>query len=354
MSVVAAAAVAEEKLVPVCAQRPGLRFAAWRPVEVLTETITITAGFSTKAPYVVQSLVYEMGGDAWRFVQLHKHHRWFICSIGGPRARKGDITAVRVLDEIRKKFFEEEDTTEDTTAVAEEINADVDPMDALDDVAAPVAKPTTKTAKRPCPPRPEVRALTMLKRPPCSGAEQDQTTIIFVYLKPGNRSLYLRVDCLDWLLSYAADEQHFQGVVRDKPKPSPSEGSSAVTEFLVEWDFTEKVWRGEVLVGASAGQSTRCSPDHVTKELWEKLDAMSLVEGFLQQKYQSDQEESSQGVREAVVRSHSALRAGRLRSALGRTLDQEASRDAHRRTIRSRGVHAHQRTIRSRGRPNPG
>ena len=280
MPVVAAAAVAEEKLVPVCAQSPRLGVAAWRPVKVLTESITITAGFSARVPYVAQSLVYGMGGDTWRFLHMHKHSRWFICSIGGPRARKGDITAVRVLDEIRQKFFAEEDTTEDTTAVAEEIDADVDPMDALDDVAAPVAKPKTKTAKRPRPPRSQVRELTMLKRPPCSGAEQDQTTTIFVYLRPGNRSLYLRVDCLDWLLSYAADEHHFQGVVRDKPEPSPSEGSSAVAEFRVEWDFAEKVWEGEVLVGASAGQSTRCSPDHVTKELWERLNAMSLVEGF--------------------------------------------------------------------------
>ena len=53
-------------------------------------------------------------------------------------------------------------------------------------------------------------------------------------MKPGNRSLYLRIDCLDWLASYAADEQHFQGIEREEPA---SLQETAVANYRVEWGF---------------------------------------------------------------------------------------------------------------------
>ena len=62
------------------------------------------------------------------------------------------------------------------------------------------------------------------------------------------------MDCLGWLVSYAADEQYFQGVEREEPEALPA---TAVADYRVEWDFNEHVWEGTVLVGAAAGQSTR-------------------------------------------------------------------------------------------------
>ena len=57
----------------------------------------------------------------------------------------------------------------------------------------------------------------MPKRPECTGADQSDTLWIKVYrqqgMNPKNQAkLYLRWDYLDWLLSYAADQLHFQNV----------------------------------------------------------------------------------------------------------------------------------------------
>ena len=146
-------------------------------------------------------------------------------------------------------------------------------MDALDDVAAVVKKPTKKRL----PSRRGPVPLTMPKRPPCSGLDQEETQIIYVYLKPGNRSLYLRIDCLDWLVSYAADEHHFQRIVREVPQALPG---TAVADWRVEWDFNDKVWEGTVLVGEAAGQSLRFCPQDLSKSHWDRLEHMSLVPGL--------------------------------------------------------------------------
>ena len=117
----------------------------------------------------------------------------------------------------------------------------------------------------------------MPRRPICSGVELGQTQTIYVYVKPGNRSLYIRVDFIDWLLAYAADEQHFQGVLREDPKALPG---TAVADYRVEWDFNTKAWEGTVQVGDATGQSTRCSVDVLNQDVWRKLADMSLVESF--------------------------------------------------------------------------
>ena len=98
-----------------------------------------------------------------------------------------------------------------------------------------------------------------------------------MYLKPGNRSLYIRIDGLDCFLSYVAEEQHFQDIVRDWLQPMRG---TAVAEYRVELDFNAKVWEGTVQVGEATVQSTRYSPDMLCKGLWESLEALSLVQGF--------------------------------------------------------------------------
>ena len=65
----------------------------------------LQAGFRGARPYVAHSLVYKMGDETWRFVRLHMHSRWFICAVAGPRAKKGDTTAAKALEDIRLKFF---------------------------------------------------------------------------------------------------------------------------------------------------------------------------------------------------------------------------------------------------------
>ena len=127
-------------------------------------------------------------------------------------------------------------------------------MDALDDVAPNVGNSTVKTTKKRMSGRTQVRQLTMPKRPHCCGVDQDRAQTIYVYVKPGNKSLYLRVDGLDWFWSCAADEQHFQGVARQELE---SLAGSAVADYRVQWDFNAKVWEATVLLGHATGQSRR-------------------------------------------------------------------------------------------------
>ena len=275
INAVAEAAVRGDTMVPTCSQRVGPK-RPWRCAVAVSGTMAISGGYGGKAQRLAQTVVYEMDGHAWSFVHLHKHAAWFVHAVAGTDASKNDIGAVRVLDHIRTQFAQAvttEDSSEDTTAVAEPILGDVDPMDELEEVALPV-KTVKKTKKSRC--QTQLRALTMPKRPPCSGVERDLTTIIYVYSPPKCKSLYLRVDCLDWLLSYAADEHHYQGIERDESDVT----STAVAASSVRWDFTAKHWKGEVFVGPNAGQSTCFSPDELTKERWEVLANLSKVEGF--------------------------------------------------------------------------
>ena len=110
----------------------------------------------------------------------------------------------------------------------------------------------------------------MPKRLRCAGVEHDQINTIYVYLKLSNRSVYIRIDGLDWLLSYVDDRQHFQGIVRDEPQ---SMHGTAVAEYRFEKDFNAKGWEGTVQVGEATVQSTWSSPDMLCNGLWEKLEA---------------------------------------------------------------------------------
>ena len=86
----------------------------------------------------------------------------------------------------------------------------------------------------------------------------------------------MRIDCLDWLLSYAADEYHFQNIVRQAEKPPP-----AVTDgFYIEWEFNKRAWVASVDDGVKAGKQF-FNPDGITSHQWKKLQERSLATGRL-------------------------------------------------------------------------
>ena len=125
------------KHVPVCAQELAQNgLGPWKGVVMKAADIVLSGGFGGRCSHVAQSVLYEMDGQQWRFVHLHKHARWFLNGCGGPKAVKGDLPAVSVIGLLRERFFEGE------TAVAEEAPAVADPMDGLDDVLE--EKPTEK------------------------------------------------------------------------------------------------------------------------------------------------------------------------------------------------------------------
>jgi len=274
-------------------------------VRVEKSTVCLSGGFSSSLS-TAPSIEYTLGSTTTLFVQLDKNATWFLKGVGGPSTQKGDLKAVEVLEVIREKFHVAfGDPTETAAAVAEgglAAVADVehesqpqgdedDPMNALDDVVEPVpkagTKPPAKVPRNKQTARAEVQDVVMRKRPPCAGGEQGETTVISVYRKPGSAlrnkaQLYLRVDSLDWLLSYAADELHFQGVARTELEQPPSKGNCpAVADLHLEWNFSDKAWDASFLAGPVAGVRQRFSLAELSRDRWTKLKLMSLVNGDL-------------------------------------------------------------------------
>ena len=85
----------------------------------------------------------------------------------------------------------------------------------------------------------------------------------------------MRCDDLHWLIAYAADELHFQGVVCDGRGDiyNKSANCPAVADLNVEWDFQSKTWRAEFVDGEFRGQEKCFSPSERTGARWEKCDA---------------------------------------------------------------------------------
>ena len=111
--------------------------------------------------------------------------------------------------------------------------------------------------------------------------------LVTAYRKAGSSSrnkgnLYLRVDCLDWLLSYAADELHFQGVTQPESDTElPKANCPAVADLHLEWHFGERAWHGQLASGELAGTRRCVGEADITKDRWCKLIQLSLVEGEL-------------------------------------------------------------------------
>ena len=243
----------------------------WKPVECYECVVGISGGFNQK-PFAAKCIDVQVGGSKHRFVEVVKHAEWFVKGVGGHKAQTCVLDNVTVLYEIRAKLFNispdgsseveaasgvELTEAEEPTTEKEEEDEDVDPMDALNDLVetpikrkpAPNRRATIANAKRQT--RSAVAAVLMPTRPLCVGSAVADTTTISVYMKgqsqggsPALRSIYLRMDNLDWLLSYAADQLHHQGIaetagaeVHNKQANCP-----AVADLHLDWDFSAKAW----------------------------------------------------------------------------------------------------------------
>ena len=197
-----------------------------------------------------------------RFLEVAKHFDWVTKAVAGPKAQKGDLKNVRVIDDIREKLLA-------APAVAEDGE---DPMDALDELDQPIFKVAKRRRGGTKRSDPGVVSLQMPTRPLCVGSKDaDQT--VYVYLRAGKArsdpkrsTLYIRDDCLDWFLSYAADEHLHQGIVDTAVAEdgAPEGNCPEVPGLRVEWNFSTKVWLAEFVSGPSAGKITRFVPQELT------------------------------------------------------------------------------------------
>ena len=125
-------------------------------------------------------------------------------------------------------------------------------------------------------------------RPPCVGCDKDDKTVVWVYRKPrseqrSNGNLFLRVGCIDWLLSYAADELSCQGVEPASPDPIDQQAGNcpAVADLHLQWDFSAKAWEASFVAGALVGTTKGMCVNDLNNDMWAKLREESRVEGYL-------------------------------------------------------------------------
>ena len=213
---------------PTCATTP--RYGAtWQPVNECREVIVIRGGYSTK-PEILPCLTYRVGQTTHKFVLLDKNAFWFLRCVGGKSARKGDLKCVKVLDQIRTRFHAAEVDDQcgdaDTPPVAATTVADEadDPMNMMAEFMNSTCPVDDKQPQR-YRIRPRlftrleaVRTIAMPSRPPCTAVAGAANIDIHIYKKPATTGrstrarLYLQSDDIPWLLAYAADELHHQGI----------------------------------------------------------------------------------------------------------------------------------------------
>ena len=287
---------------PVSAGTHGQR--RWRPVEIMHSMVNIHGGYNTRGE-PARSIEYTVGNTSHTFVALDKNAPWFRKGVAGPAVRKGDLKAVQVMQMMRHKLNQKLGLDDDNTAVADTAraavaephcdsqtpDADVDPMDAMDDLPDTPVKasraPKKLASRDPC--RAVVMNLEVPLRPPCVAREEDGTTVVCVYKPPsaanrGNIMFFLRADGIDWLLAYAADERFFQGVkARVRRRPSePEDGNiAAVAGLRLEFNFGTKCWAGTFVAGPSAGTKHMMAVNHLTQDMWARLRELNLVNGYL-------------------------------------------------------------------------
>jgi hypothetical protein len=272
----------------------------WKPVHCNDDLVHVIGGFSAEH-LVAPSIPFPMGKVTYKFIELSKNATWFLKGVGGNGTKKGDLKAVTVLHELRKKYNEVAGV-DTTIAVAEDQdeNADDDIMNCLDDLATPVpvpvakakakAKGKAKAKAKALPQQVRVESFKVPKHPACTGWKEDspEGQIEIHMYKPQKDTyarytlMYLRSDCIAWLLQYAADELLFQGVGReDGPQQNEEKlpcNCSEVADLHLEWDFTKKQWTATFVAGEHAGTIKSFSAADL-KTRCKKMLALGIVEG---------------------------------------------------------------------------
>jgi len=269
----------------------------WRHVTVQANCVTVRGGFNATFD-MAPSVSYTTGKKKHNWVQLSKNATWFLKGVGGKSVRKGDLKAVNVLNVIRKRFHNAAGI-EDITAVVEDEDAEEpkescsdDSMDALEEIA-PQVTPARATAYAQVLPQCKSKAesFQVPKHPACSGWKEDNPngqTEIHVYkhqktnAKQNHTCMYLRSDCIAWLLQYAADELLFQGSERENEQVTEEEQLQCnypeVAGVHMEWDFTVKKWTATFVAGEYAGTAKCFSAADLNRAHWKKMIALSLVD----------------------------------------------------------------------------
>jgi len=264
----------------------------WHNVVVKRDAISIIGGLSSKL-YILGTIDVFHNAEKVSFVEVSKNADWFLKMVGGNGCVKGGCKAVRVIQELHAEVVRiagdgqpeldypppaVDDAAGDVDGTGDAV---VDPMDALDggDIGAASSADKPLQPPRRKLPRYIIVPVNMPLRPICADKTCTATRTVHVYYSGKNgKKLHVRSTDLTWLVAYAADELHFQGVARDqdtalhvKPPNCP-----AVADLHLEWDFRTKSWLAEFVDGGLRGQKRRFAPADHTTTRWTKMQRSAL------------------------------------------------------------------------------
>ena len=115
-----------EQTIPVAASKAGGE-KRWRPVALYDNIVGVCGGFGGSKPYPANAIDVQTSVGPMRFIEVAKNFEWFYKAVAGPKAHKGDLKNVTVIDDIRENMLSAKNQI---SAVAGD---DEDPMDALDE-----------------------------------------------------------------------------------------------------------------------------------------------------------------------------------------------------------------------------
>ena len=200
--------------------------------------------------------------------------------------KHGNMPTVNVVEVLTSKVYnksykdanhedgdrsrgEDEDNEE---VLKDEENADIDPMDMLFECAPDLETPKKQSDRKreqqrlSGPQRSLVRAIDMPERPHCVGGAAGARKIVHVFVRPNSKALWINMDCSDWLISYAADEHHYQGISR-----VDAAASEPAADYDIEWEYNDKAFDCKTNVGMDAGLTLRMTLVALTKDVFDKL-----------------------------------------------------------------------------------
>ena len=264
-----------ECILPMCEREEDQHIGTWKALKVLEDQIVLQIGFA-KAPHQAPCLKIDIEGVPHRFVHVKKGATWFVAAVGGPQLKKGDMPTVTVLDELTQKLFVDslskdiDDEPEIAVAAMGEVQDEdnvFDPMSQLNafEDSPPLETPKKTRQSKPKKPKPAhamVRKVLMPNRPACVQCDAGLNYTVHCWIKPKCRALHIKLEDLDWLCSYAADQHHFQGITRDLGV----DPETAVAATNIEWNFNSKTFEVKVM-----NQSYDIPLGFMTTEIHDKL-----------------------------------------------------------------------------------
>ena len=260
--------ISESPVTPAFAEhseQKGTQKETWQPTHIYQGMIGISGGLNKRA-LAAATIEIKIGSTTHRFVELQTSVEWFLNGVGGAGTQTGDVKAVTVLQDLRDAFLKFDDAAAAVADIAD--NDEPDPMDALDAVVIPKPMKSLRATT--------IRTLQMPTKPLCAGASEATTNVV-VYSKnacrfPQHFTMFLKVECIDWLLSYAAGQLHFQGVDNFHADEVLHANCAAVAGLHVEWNFHLKEWQAQFVSGPFQGVKRKFGIESLNPCIWAHLE----------------------------------------------------------------------------------